>query len=187
VVTESAQRLGTTPYIFVLTSLQRGLAQVADISELLIHTIVGLRTGPAVERMIGNFQSMARVSLKVEPEASLRAATARCGTAVAEALAHCAVPAPLAESGTVERLNSGSPLPDVRFYMFKSRNGPVFDGIRRRRFRLHGPVPTALTLNCIAGRDGRQDFVFTSATVSEALLQALADSVKEAQLTPVAT
>lgn len=184
-VVDSAQQLGTTPYIYVLTSLQTGLARVAGVSKLLVHTIVGLRTEPIAERMIGNFQTMARVSLEIDLEASLRTATTCSGTAVAEALAHCAVPAPLADIGRVEPLSSGRPLPDVRFYMFKSHNGPVFDGIRRRRFRLHRPAPTPLTLNCVSGRDGRQNFVFTSATAPESLLHALADSVNEIQLRSV--
>jgi acetyl esterase/lipase len=185
-VVDSARLLGTTPYIFVLTSTQTGLARVAGVRELLIHTIVPLRTEPIVERMIGNFQSMARISLKTSPEASFRATTAHCGTAVVDALAHCAVPAPLAKLGTLQRLSSGGPLPDLRFYMFSSHDGPAFKGLRRRRFRLHAAVPTALTLNCVSVKGGRQDFVFSSATASERLLCALVDCVKEMQLRPMA-
>ncbi|HSZ05774.1 MAG TPA: alpha/beta hydrolase fold domain-containing protein [Solirubrobacteraceae bacterium] len=176
-VASRAHSLGTTEYVLVLTCLQVALAHVAHITRFLAHTIVSHR-GEAAEGIIGNFHSPARVDLQFDVAADLRSATARTGAAVAEAIEHSVFPAPLAgrSASTTPRCLEG--LPEIRFYMFASHDGPVFAGIRRRRFRLHGLPPAPLSVSCIHGPAGRQDFAFSSTTAPETLLRVLAADVR---------
>jgi acetyl esterase/lipase len=171
-----AQSLRVTPYVLALTCLQVALAQAADITQFLAHSIVS-RRGDAEEGVIGNFHSLARIDMRLDREADFESATARTATAVADAIEHCAGPAPLTEQGTLMAMPSGDPLPEIRFYMFVNREGPAFAGIRRRRIRLHGVAPAPLTVSCISGPGGRQDFVFSSTTASRADLERLSLSV----------
>jgi hypothetical protein len=172
-----AQALGTTPYAFVLTALQMALARVANVTRFLVHSIVAERSD-TTEGMIGNFHSLVRIDMRFDPDADFKSAVARTAAAVAQAVEHCTVPAPLAEHGTLVSLPSGDPLPGVRFYMFANHEGPVFAGIRRRRFRLHGVAPAPLSVNCIYGPGGRQDFVFSSTTAPQDRLEHLARTVR---------
>jgi len=174
-----AQALARTPYVFVLTCLQVALAQVADVTRFLAHAIVSVRSD-AAEGMIGNFHSLTRIDMRLDPGANFESATTRTAAAVAEAIEHRVVPAALTAPGTPLVLPSGELLPEIRFYMFSNHDGPVFAGIRRRRFRLHGIAPAPLSLSCVYGPKGRQDFVFSSTTASQARLEHLAGAVRAA-------
>lgn len=172
-VTARAQALATTPYVFVLTCLQTALAEVADVKHFLTHSIVSVRPDTA-RGMIGNFHNLARIDMRLAPGADFKSAAASTAAAVAEAIEHSAVPAPQPTPGMPETLLLGDLLPGIRFYMFSNHGGPVFAGIRRRRFRLHGIVPAPLSVSCIYGPNGRQDFVFSSMTAPPAHLDRLA-------------
>jgi acetyl esterase/lipase/acyl-CoA synthetase (AMP-forming)/AMP-acid ligase II len=172
-VTSRAQALQSTPYVFVLTCLQMALARVADLRHFLAHSIVSERSD-ATKAMIGNFHSLVRIELRLDPNTSIGDAAARTAMAVAQAIDHCMVPAPLTASGTLMTMSSGDSLPGIRFYMFSNHEGPAFAGIRRRRFRLHGTPYAPLTLSCVHGPGGRQDFVFSSTTALPARLERLA-------------
>lgn len=168
--------LRSTPYAFVLTCLEVALARAANVSHFLAHSVASVRSDMA-EGVIGNFHSLVRIDMQFDPEANFASAVGRTAMAVGEAIDHCMVPAPLAEPGTLIALPSGSPLPDIRFYMFANHAGPVFEGIRRRRFRLHGVAPAPLSVNCIYAPKGRQDFVFSSTTARRDRLEHLARAV----------
>jgi acetyl esterase/lipase len=178
-VASCAQSLGITPYVMVLTCLQLALARVASVTRFFAHSIVSQRSDAAAG-IIGNFHSPARVELRLDPDANLERAAARTATAVAEAIEHSAFPSPLAGHSTPIAQPLTEHLPAIRFYMFASHEGPVFAGIRRRRFRLHGLPRAPLAMSCISAPAGRQDFVFSSATASEHLLRALATNVRAA-------
>ncbi len=175
-VASHAQALGTTPYVFVLTCLQVALAQVASATHLLTHSIVSVRPDTA-RGVIGNFHTVARIETRLDPDADFESAAGRTAAAVAEAIEHSVVPAVLAAPGAPVTLPSGELLPGIRFYMFSNHVGPVFAGVRRRRLRLHGVAPAPLTVSCIYGPGGRQDFVLSSATVPQARLEPLARSL----------
>jgi hypothetical protein len=160
-VASRARALHTTPYVFVLTCLQLALARTAGLTRLLVHTIVS-RRDHLTERMIGNFQSLVRVDAQLDPDATFESAIAGTALAVAEAVEHSVMPASLALSAMPTSDPASDPLAGVRFYMFSNHAGPRFAGVRRRRFRLHGPPSTALTVSCIYGPGGRQDFVLSS-------------------------
>jgi acetyl esterase/lipase len=176
-VTSCAQALGSTPYTFVLTCLQVALARVASVTHFLAHSIVSERSD-VTESMIGNFHSLVRIDMRFDPDGDFDSTVARTAIAVGEAIEHSVVPAPLVEPGTLMTLPSGDPLPDIRFYMFANHEGPMFAGIRRRRFRLHGVAPAPLSVNCIYAPRGRQDFVFSSITVTRDRLGHLARTVR---------
>ncbi len=142
----------------------------------LAHSIVSVRPD-AAQGMIGNFHSIGRVDMRLVPDADFEGAAARTAAAVAEAVEHSALPAPLAAAGTPVTLPSGDLIPGIRFYMFSNHDGPVFAGVRRRRFRLHGIAPAPLSLSCIYGPSGRQDFVFSSTTAPQVQLDSLAATV----------
>jgi acetyl esterase/lipase/acyl-coenzyme A synthetase/AMP-(fatty) acid ligase len=176
-ITSHAQMLRSTPYVFVLTCLQMALACVAGVTHFLAHSVVSERCD-ATKAMIGNFHSLVRIELLLDPDTDFESAAARTAAAVAEAIEHRLVPAPLTASGTLMPLASGGTLPGIRFYMFSNHEGPVFAGIRRRRFRLHGVPPAPLTMSCIYGPQGRQDFVLSSTTASKVRLERLATAVR---------
>jgi acetyl esterase/lipase len=172
-VASCAQALRTTPYAFVLTCLQTALAHIANINSFLVHSVVSGRSD-MTEGMIGNFHSLVRIDMRLDPDADFRTALARTATVVGEAIEHSVAPAPLAGRGQLMTLPSGDALPAIRFYMFASHGGPMFAGVRRRRFRLHGVAPAPLSVNCIYGPKGRQDFVFSSTTATRDRLERLA-------------
>jgi acetyl esterase/lipase len=172
-----ARSLGTTSYVFVLTCLQVALSRTAHIRHFLAHSIVSQR-GDTAEGIIGNFHSPVRVEMQLAVNADFKNATTRTAAAVAEAIEHSTFPAPLAKDGGPAKQHFQ--LPEIRFYMFTSHEGPVFAGIRRRRFRLHGPPPAPLSVNCIYGPTGRQDFVFSSTTAPKTLLGQLMENVRTA-------
>ncbi len=176
-VTSRAQQLHITPYVFVLTCLQLALAHVANVTHFLAHSIVSVR-GDTEQGMIGNFHSLARIDLRLDPDSDFKSAAARTVVAVAEAVEHSLLPATLTAPETPLALPSGDLLPDIRFYMFSNRGGPVFAGVRRRRVRLHRIAPAPLSLSCIYGLDGRQDFVLTSTTAPQARLDHLAVTIR---------
>lgn len=172
-VTSHAHALSSTPYVFVLTCLQVALMRAAHVTRCLAHSIVSERS-EQTKGMIGNFHSLVRLDLRLDPQASFKSAAACTAAAVGQAIEHCVVPAPLTAIGTLAAVPSGDLLPGIRFYMFSNHEGPVFAGIRRRRFRLHGKPRAPLTLSCVYGPGGRQDFVFSSTTASYNRLQRLA-------------
>ncbi|HTA98253.1 MAG TPA: alpha/beta hydrolase fold domain-containing protein [Solirubrobacteraceae bacterium] len=176
-VVSGTRVLGSTPYAFVLTCLQAALARAANVWHFLAHSVVSVRSD-MTEGVIGNFHSLVRIDMQLAPDATFESALARTAAAVGEALEHCVVPAPLTEHGTLTTLPTGGPLPDIRFYMFANHEGPVFAGIRRRRFRLHGGAPAPLSVNCIYAPNGRQDFVFSSTTATADRLEHLARTVR---------
>jgi acetyl esterase/lipase len=172
-----AHTLRTTPHVLTLTSLQIALARVATVTRLLVHTVVSQRTRAGVG-LIGNFHGLARIDTHLDPCVTFAEAAADTAVAVADAIDHSVVPAPLTAHGALSLLPTGSPIPPIRFYMFAHRMGPVFPGIRRRRFRLHKPAPTPLTVSCYRGPRGTQDFALSSTTASHALLASLAASLR---------
>jgi acetyl esterase/lipase len=176
-VVSRAQALQSTPYVFVLTCLQVALARAASVRHFLAHSVVSVRSD-TTEGVIGNFHSLVRIDMQLDLDANFQGAVARTAGAVGEALEHCVVPAPLVEHGTLTVLPSGDPLPDIRFYMFANHEGPVFAGIRRRRFRLHGVAPAPLSVSCVYAPKGRQDFVFSSTTATRDRLEHLARTVR---------
>jgi hypothetical protein len=176
-VSARSQALHTTPYVFVLTCLQLALARVASVTCFLAHAVVSER-GDAPAAMIGNFHSLVRIDMQLDPDAEFEHAAARTAVAVAEAVEHCVLPAPLAALDAHVPLPPGDLLPGVRFYMFANHGGPTFAGVRRRRFRLHGVPCAPLSVSCIYAPNGRQDFVFSSSTASHDLLEDLATTVR---------
>jgi acetyl esterase/lipase len=178
-IASGARLRGVTPYVLVLTCLQIALAQVADVRQFLAHAVVSLRS-QAAAGIIGNFQSLTRVDMRLDAGADLDSAPACTASAVAEAVEHAAFPAPLAGRAALATEPSGDRLPAIRFYMFASHGGPVFAGVRRRRFRLHGLPPAPLSVSCIYGPRGRQDFVFSSTTAPVKLLGRLAAALRAA-------
>jgi hypothetical protein len=176
-VVARAHSLGITPYVLVLTCLQMALARVAHLTRFLTHAIVSQRDAAAVG-IIGSFHGIARIEARYALDAGFERATARTAVAVAEAIEHSAYPASL--SGTPPAWHAADGLPAIRFYMFTSHTGPIFAGIRRRRFRFHGLPPAPLSVSCVYGPGGRQDFVFTSTTAPQRLLRALAVSMRRA-------
>jgi acetyl esterase/lipase/acyl-coenzyme A synthetase/AMP-(fatty) acid ligase len=189
-ITARAQALRSTPYVFVLTCLQMALAREAGVRNFLAHSVVAERD-EATKGMIGNFHSLARIELWLDPDANFKSAAARTAAAVAAAIEHSVAPASLSATGTLTDTPSRDPLPGIRFYMFSNHEGPVFPGVRRRRFRLHGIPRAPLTVSCVYGPGGRQDFVFSSTTASRARLERLASAIRatmhaalECDLTP---
>jgi acetyl esterase/lipase/acyl-coenzyme A synthetase/AMP-(fatty) acid ligase len=176
-VTSHARELRITPYVFVLTCLQLALAHVGDVTHFLAHSIVSVR-GATEQGMIGNFHSLGRIDLRLDPDADFKGAAARTAAVVAETVEHSALPATLTASGTPLALPSGDLLPSIRFYMFSNHEGPVFTGVRRRRFRMHQIAPAPLSFSCIHGPEGRQDFVLTSTTAPQARLDHLAMTIR---------
>jgi acetyl esterase/lipase/acyl-coenzyme A synthetase/AMP-(fatty) acid ligase len=177
-VTARARALRVTPYVFVLTCLQVALARVANITRFLAHSVVSER-GDTPREAIGNFHSLVRIELRFDVDEDFDGAAGHTAMAVAQAIEHRVVPAPLGQPGAPVRLPSGELLPPIRFYMFANHEGPVFAGVRRRRFRLHGVAPAPLSVNCIYAPKGRQDFVFSSTTASRSRVEWLARSFRE--------
>jgi phosphinothricin tripeptide acetyl hydrolase len=173
-----ARRLRVTPYVLALTCLQIALARTSGLDRFLVHSIVSRRDEPA-KGVIGNFQSLTRINLCAVAAVDLHSASAATATAVAEAVEHSAFPAPLADAGALMSQQLWDPLPGIRFYMFTSHEGPTFDGVRRRRFRLHSGGCAPLSVSCIFGHAGRQDFVLTSAGASQICLDQLTGVFRE--------
>lgn len=174
-----AQSLNTTPYVVVLTCLQMALVRIADITRFPVHSIVSQRNG-ATMGIIGNFHSLTQIDMQVDADATFESVTACTAIAAAEAIEHSAFPAPLARHGSPATATSHGHLPDIRFYMFASQRGPLFGGLRRRRFRLHGAPPAPLSVSCICGPTGRRDFVLCSMTMPDTPLQRLATHMRVA-------
>jgi acetyl esterase/lipase/acyl-coenzyme A synthetase/AMP-(fatty) acid ligase len=164
-VTARARALRCTPYVLVLTCLQAALARDTGLTRFLAHSIASERNR-ATEGMIGNFHSPVRIDMQLDPDATLQHALERTAVAVAEAVEHCVLPSPLAAPVTGAGRTNEDQLTGIRFYMFSSHGGPVFAGVRRRRFRLHGAPRAALSLSCVYAPTGRQDFVFSSTIAS---------------------
>jgi acetyl esterase/lipase len=171
-IAQRAAAMHTSPYVLMLTCLQVALARVTGATHFLVHSIVS-RRDEAAAGIIGNFHGIARIELRLDLDADLGAAVTRTGVAVAQAIDHSAVPASLASNGELLLLPSGHPLPAVRFYKFASHTGPIFAGVRRRRFRFHRAAPGPLTLSCVHVAQ-RHDLVFSSTVVSQARLERLA-------------
>jgi len=173
-----ARDLRITPYVLVLTALQVALAETLEIRRFLAHAIVSLRSD-ATANVIGNFQSVARLDLRLEEDGDFTSATVRTAASIAEAVEHCVLPAPLAGPQKLMALPSGEALPPIRFYMFCSHQGPTFAGLRRRRFRLHGTARAPLTVSAIETHRSRHDFVLSSTTAPldrlDRVAQALGD------------
>jgi acetyl esterase/lipase/acyl-coenzyme A synthetase/AMP-(fatty) acid ligase len=172
-----ARALRSTPYVLVLTCLQAAIALATGLTRFLAHSIVSNRDH-ATQNMIGNFHSPVWIDMRLDPEAVLQRALARTAIALAEAVEHSALPSPLALPATCAGRTGEDPLTGIRFYMFSSHAGPVFAGVRRRRFRLHGAPRAALSLNCIYAPNGRQDFVFSSTVASQDRLERIAMNVR---------
>jgi acetyl esterase/lipase/acyl-coenzyme A synthetase/AMP-(fatty) acid ligase len=176
-VTARSHALHTTPYVFVLTCLQLALVRAANVTRFLAHAVVTER-GDVPTDLIGNFHSLVRIDMRLDGDSDFERAAARTATAVAEAIEHRALPAPLAEPDTQVTPPSEDCLPGIRFYMFANHGGPTFAGVRRRRFRLHGAPRAPLSLSCIYAPNGRQDFVFSSSTASRDRVETLAAAVR---------
>jgi acetyl esterase/lipase/acyl-coenzyme A synthetase/AMP-(fatty) acid ligase/acyl carrier protein len=176
-VTSRARSLTTTPYVLVLACLQLALARVAGAQRFLVHSIISRRE-QATRGMIGNFQSLTRIDMRPDPDGDLRDNVSAAASAVAEAIEHSAIPPTLSAPGIPRTLPSGDLLPSIRFYMFANHEGPFFAGVRRRRFRLHGAPQAPLTVSCIYGPRGRQDFVLSTTSAPQALLERLAETVR---------
>jgi acetyl esterase/lipase len=171
-VESSAQQIGVTPYVFVLACLQLALAHAAQLAQLLVHTVIPQQTS-ATNGIIGNFHSIARIATRIEAGTTFTHATTSIAVSTAEAIEHSVLPAPLALRSCAESRRNRY-LPDVRFYMFTSHQGPMFAGIRRRRLRLHNRSTSPLAISCIYTPSGKQDFVFSSTTAAEPELHELA-------------
>jgi acetyl esterase/lipase len=178
-VAARAPTLGITPYALVLTYLEMALARVADVTSFLAHAIVSQR-GDGAQGIIGNFHSPVHIALQCDVDANLQTTAAQTAGALAQAIEHATFPAPLVDHGIPAATSFVGHLPGIRFYMFAYHGGPVFAGVRRRRFRLHGFPLAPLSVSSIYGPAGRQDFVFSSTTASEQLLQQLACALREA-------
>jgi phosphinothricin tripeptide acetyl hydrolase len=178
-VVSAAQMIATTPFVVVLTCLQIAVAETTGVDRMLVHTVVSRRDRTA-RGIIGNFHSLTRIVMRLDNEAPFDSAVRGTASAVAEAIEHSALPAPMAGSQLRRSGCSESPLPSVRFYMFANRHGPVFAGVRRRRFRLHGAADASLSVSCIHGPKEGQDFVLSSATGSQEQLELLAMLLYEA-------
>lgn len=165
-VVAAAQALRTTPYVLILTSLQIALARTG-LGHLLIDSVATDRSDPATEAMIGNFQAPVRIEALVQPEDRLIDVLARTAGAVREAVTHYVVPPPAPGVGAA-----------VAFFMFKRHEGPVFKGVRRRRFRVSGEHSRPLRLTCSSGPDGKQDFVFSSTTAPAEALEMVATTLR---------
>ena len=185
-VTSRARVLRTTPYILVLTYLQAAVARTTGLTRFLAHSIVPERNH-ATRGMIGNFHSLVRIDMRLDSDATFQSALARTAVAVAEAVEHSILPSPLAVPAARTTQAPDDPLAGIRFYMFSSHGGPLFTGVRRRRFRLHGAPPAALSLSCIYGPNGRQDFVFSSTIASQDHLERLATNIRAPMDTTVDT
>jgi acetyl esterase/lipase len=176
-VVARARSLRTSPYVLVLTCLQAALAQVAGVRRCLVHAIVSQR-GDDASGIIGNFHGMTRVELRFEPGTGLERSVVGTATAVATAVEHAVYPAVLAGAERSVAVDAGDRLPAIRFYMFDSHEGPVFAGIRRRRFRLHGAPPAPLSISCVRAADGRRDFAVSSSVGNCAATQPLSKSLE---------
>ena len=187
-VVGGARALGSTPYILVLTCLQAALARTVGLTRFLAHSVVSTRDDGAAQAMIGNFHSLVRINMRLHTGDTRRAALNHTAVALADAIEHRALPAPLASPtslrGSYElprKPAAGTacdPLGDIRFYMFSSNGGPVFAGVRRRRFRLHGVPCAALALSSVFGPGARQDFVFSSTLFSRRRLTRIAAELR---------
>jgi acetyl esterase/lipase/acyl-coenzyme A synthetase/AMP-(fatty) acid ligase len=176
--TSRARTLRTTPYILVLTCLQAAIARTTSLTRFLAHSIVPERNH-ATQSMIGNFHSPVRIDMRLDLDATLWSALARTTVAVAEAVEYSILPSPLALPVTrTPGATDDDPLAGIRFYMFSSHGGPRFAGVRRRRFRLHGAPPAALSVSCVYAPDGRQDFVFSSTVAPQDRLERLARNIR---------
>jgi len=172
-VAASAQQLTVTPYSLVLTCLQMALARVAMTTQLLVHAIVPQRCSIQAG-LIGNHHSIARIATQLDLPATFQSTAEDTAIAVAEAIEHAILPVPLALAASANPARHQRYLPDIRFYMFASHHGPSFAGVRRRRFRLHSLPPAPLSLSTVSGPDNEQDFVLSSTTARETVLQHLA-------------
>src|SRR6202012_4786306 len=83
-----ARELHTTPYVFVLTSLQLALERIAHLTSFSVHSIVCER-GDTAEGLIGNFHSVARIEMCPEASASFDSAVRSTAAAVGRAIEHC--------------------------------------------------------------------------------------------------
>lgn len=172
-VVQRARALHAAPYPFVLACFELAFAELAGIQRFLVNAAIAYRRGPGAARMIGAFQIPIRIEADVVPSGGVAVAVEQVKAALRTAVEHCVVPAPLADVDG----GRNAPVPAVDFHMFDSHVGPLFTGVRRRRFRLHGDLHREpLLVKSIAGPYGRQDFTLSSATASLAEVESLAAS-----------
>lgn len=175
-VVRRAQSFGATPYVYLLACLQMAFAEAAHTRRFLVNAAVVNRRRPGSAHMIGAFQVPVRIETDLSSCANLVAAVAQAKVALRIALEHCDIPPPVVdrESGRTE------PVPAVTFQMFRSHVGPLFTGVRRRRFRFHGDLHCEpLLAKAVVDKNGRQSFVVSSATASRGDVEDFTRSFRE--------
>lgn len=165
--------LAATPYVVVLSWLEMALARVVGAEEFAVTSAVSNRRHPMTRRMIGSFIGPVRLRAEVHAADRLEDVSPRVMAALRDAVAHSAVPVPLAEAWAQAPAPFMPPPPEVSFFMFAEREGLDLAGVRQRRFRVHMGARDVLRVNCTPDEEGGRNFFFISASAPPELLDEL--------------
>lgn len=177
-VAAAARTLRVTPYSFVFGAFQVAIAECTGVGRFLIDAVVIRRDSKATAHMIGSFHSEVRVACEVEIGAVFEQNVLRAARAVREAVDHSAVPVTLAAAREGLCQDSSSHNDRYAFHMFRSQEGLTLSGLRRRRFRLHGPGRHAVELTSAQREDGRQTFSLSSSRATHEWLAQLTQRLR---------
>ncbi len=170
--------LGTMPYVVVLSWLEMALARVAGAERFSVTSAVSNRRHPETKQMIGSFVGPVRLDAEVHAEDRLEDVSPRVMASLRTAIAHSAVPVPLAEARAQAPAPYVPPPRQVSFFMFNEREGLDLPGVRQRRFRLHMGALDILRVNCTPDEEGGRNFFFTTASASSELLSSLVSTFR---------
>jgi len=170
--------LATMPYVVVLSWLEMALARVVGAERFSVTSAVSNRRHPAAKGMIGSFVGPVRLDAEVHAADRLEDVSPRVMAALRTAVAHSAVPAPLAEARAQTPAQYVPPPRQVSFFLFNEREGLDLPGVRQRRFRLHMGARDVLRVNCTPDEEGGRNFFFTSASATPELLSDLVDTFR---------
>lgn len=134
---EAVPALGTVPFVVLLAWLQMALARVAGAERFTVGSAVSNRSRPGAKEMIGSFVGPVRLRAEVGPTDRLEDVSPRVLSSLRQAVAHSAVPVPLAEARALAPDPFQPPAPVVSLFMFTAREGLDLPGVRQRRFRVH--------------------------------------------------
>ena len=164
--------LGSSPFVVMLSWFELALAEVAGAERFSVTSAVSRRR-PATRGMIGNFVGPVRLDAEVHAGERLEDVSPRVVNALRDAVAHSAVPVPLAEAWAAAPAPYAPPQPLVSFFVFTEREGLDLPGVRQRRFRLHMGTTDVLRVNCTPDEEGGRNFFFSSSSAPMELLDEL--------------
>jgi NRPS condensation-like uncharacterized protein len=177
-VVAATPALATMPYVVLLSWLELSLARVAGAETFSVTSAVSNRRLPVTKGMIGNFTGPVRLDADVHAGESLEDISSRVMAALRDAVAHSAVPVPLAEARATAPASYVPPPPLVSFFLFTEREGLDLPGVRQRRFRLHMGTADVLRVNITPDEEGGRNFFFASSSAPPELVIELADTFR---------